>query len=443
MSINPTTSLQGAAQLNGGLLYENYIKGVQQFIEYMDPVAALFESAGPGEFTMTGEKLVYAGRLAQASGAVATNGWLPDPQWKGVVRFEATPARVYARVALDHYWKGRGSGDGSFEDYGASVLDQGWEAFERTTGRHINGGSTGTVGVVASTSAADKIIIKNGYGVTDVDPLMYIEPGAVLAWHDASNSFAVGGAGVVSAVNATTRELTFTASIRNGSGTPTPVDGDPVVFCTTSDLSAQNFVTERGNAPLGMVDLFDPLAANASYLGVTEATNPRVKPMRMQSADFGEVEVMKFLKKLQTKSQSPVNASTHVLTCQEGVTMALARTLVPYTQIQTKGGALPGGWDKITIGSGLPDFVESSYHWHNVLNAFAVGEARVIDLDGRPDIYAGDGSEWSRLLDYDGSELFMKHYVQRLFVRRNRFGSLHTIAIDDNAYDFSASVTGI
>lgn len=443
MSINPTTSLQGAAQLNGTLLHENYIKGVQPFIEYMDPVASLFEQAGPGEFTMTGEKLVYAARLGQAMGALATTGWLPDPSWVAPVRFEATPARVYARVALDHFWQARGAGEGAFEDYGGEILEQGWEKMERATGRHINGSSSGTVCLAATRTSSTVFTVKDGYGITGTDPLLYIEPGAVLAWHDADNGMAVGGAGTVSAVNYDTRQVTMAASWENGQGTPTLAANDPIVFATTPNLSAQNFVTERGNAPLGMVDLYDPLSQNASYLGVTESTNPRVKPLRMQSADFGEVEVMKFLKKLQTKSQAQVNSSTHVLTCQEGVTMELARTLIPYTQIQTKGGTLPGGWDAITIGSGLPDFVESSYHWHNVLNAFCLGEARVIDLDGRPDIWAGDGSEWSRLVDFDGSELFFKHYVQRLFRQRNRFGSLYGIATTDSAYDFSASPAAI
>lgn len=443
MSISPTTDLQGASALNGTLLHENYKKGVQPFIEYMDPVAALFEAAGPGDFEMTGEKLVWAARLGQAMGAMATDGYLPDPSWVAPVRFETTPARVYARIAMDHFWKARGSGPGSFEDFGGELLEQGWEKMERATGRHINGSTDGTVCLVDSRTSATVIVVKDGYGMTGVDPLQFVEPGAWLAWHDASNSYAVGGNGVVSSIDYDTRTITFTASIENGSGTPTIAANDPIVFASTTTAGDTNFVTERGNAPLGMVDLYDPLEANASYLGVTEATNPRVKPLRQTSSDFGEVEVMKFLKKLMTKSQAPVNASTHVLTTNPAVTMELARTLVPYTQIQTKGGALPGGWDSVSIGSGMPDFVESAYHWHNALNAFCRGEARVIDLDGRPDIYAGDGSEWSRLVDFDGSELFFKHYVQRLFVRRNRFGSLHSITTTDTALDFSGSPASI
>ena len=42
----------------------------------------------------------------------------------------------------------------------------------------------------------------------------------------------------------------------------------------------------------------------------------------------------------------------------------------------------------------------------------------VVDLDGDKDVVALDGSMWSRLPDYDGRELYAKHYVQRFASRR-------------------------
>jgi hypothetical protein len=432
MADSQIANLDNATSL-AALIHENYVSDVMPHLDKINAVAAIFDAAGPGEFSMVGEKLVFAGDLTFSGGAMGTTGWLPDHEYIDPVRFESTPARVYVRRAVDNFWQARAVAPGAFEDFSGRVMEQLWDAFDRATCRHVHGGSTATVCTCSSRTSQTVIVVKDGYGHVGTSPVMYLEPGMTLAWHDASNSFVVEGTATISSINYSTNTITFAANFDDG--VTTIAAGDPIVFATTPSEAADHFVTERGNAPGGLMDIIDPDQNNASYLGVTESTNPRWKPVRIASSDFGEVEIMSFVKQIAAKSQSQITASTNVMACQPAATMELARTLIPFTQINQKGQTLNGGWDTVRIGQ--YDFVEDNYNPHDVLYCICMEDMAVVNLDGEASLWAGDGSEWSRLADYDGREVFAKHYVQRLPRRRNRSGALTGITLTDGAQVFS------
>lgn len=418
----------------GGLVHENFKGKVQPHLEHMGPTLSLFQKAGPGEYTITGEKLVFAGDVTYAGGALATSGELPDHQYIDPVNFETTPTRSYVRRAVDNFNVQRFQGDGTFESFIGRVMEQMWDAFERMQNRHVHGASTGVVAKVSSRTSATVIVLKDGYGHAGANPCMFLEPGMILAWLDATNSFAVGGWGTISSIDYSANTVTFGASIENGTSTPTIAANDLFVFPTTLDDSKDYFKTEYGLAPLGLQDLIDPASANSSYLGVTEATYPRVKPVRRASSDFGEVEIMEFVTEIFSKSQSPVTPSSHTMVAQPAAVIELAKTLIPYTQLNGKGKELPGGWTTVKIGG--HDFVEDPYQVPDVIYALCMEDLRVIDLDGDAKIWSGDGSEFSRLADFDGREWYAYHFVQRLLKRRNRCGALTGITVSNSSrYD--------
>jgi len=403
------------------LVHENFINGVYPWLEFMGPVLSLFQLAGPGEFNLLGEKIIFAGDVTYAGGAMATSGFLPDSEYIDPVNFETTPTRMYVRRAVDNFIVARAAGpDGTFEDFLGRLMEQMWDAFERTQNRHVHGSSDGTICLVASRIDNVTITVDSGLGHLGTSPLMFLEPGMRLAWHDASDSFAVGGAAIILSIDYANDEITFTTPFDDG-GT-VPVDGDPIVFATTSSDTATYFETERGKAALGLLDLIDPDENNSSYLGVSESTNPRVKPVRTASVNYDEVEIMEHWKEIESKSTAPVGPMTHTCTCQPGTVIELAKTLLPYTQIQTKGKELPGGWTTINIAG--QDMLEDPWHIHDVLYTLCMEDMRVIDLDGDAQISTDDGREWQRLADFDGREIFARHYVQRILKRRNRCGAL-------------------
>lgn len=423
------------------LIHENYISGVLPFLDIQDAALALFEQAGPGEFSMVGEKLVFSADYTRRHSAMGTpNGELPDHAYADPLRLEFTPTRIYVRRAIDNFWQARATGEGAFEDLLSRIMSQMWDDFAHAQIRHVHGSSSGVIAKIATRTSATVVTIDDGYGLTGVDPSMFLEPGDRIAWLDASNSFAVGGVGVIASIAEASNvyTLTLAASWENGAGTPQTADGDVIVRVTTTNQSANYFTTEYGAVPLGFVDMLDPAGSVTAYGGLTVSSYDRLKPVNLASATFNEVEVMKFVKRIEAKSQTRVNSSTHTMLCNPAVTMELARTLLPYSQIQReKGQTLPGGWETVQIANF--DFVEDTYAPWNLLYALCREDMRTVPLDGAEQIWSGDGSEFSRIADFDGKEWYARRYVQRLLSRRNRCGVLTGISTTDDMNEFTPS----
>jgi hypothetical protein len=385
---------------------------------------------------MEGKKLVFAADATYSGMGMATNGYLPASQYVEPVRLETTPARIYVRRAVDNFAVARGGGEAAFEDFMSRIMRQMWEAFERAQVRHIHGSSEAVVCTVLTRTSATVVVVNNGYGYTGAHPTMFLEPGMWLASHDVSASNAVLGVAVISSIvhntSNETATITFATSIE-GSGTIAV--GDKLCFATSKTSTDDWFVTERNYAPLGLLDLIDPANAASSYLGLSETTTPRLQPVVRASADWGEVEFMEFAAEIAAKSNSPVTPQSHTFTCQEGVVLELAKTLVPFTQINQKGKDLEGGWTTVRVAG--HDFVTDSYHIPDVVYALCMEDAFVCPLDGDERVWDGDGSEFRRLANFDGKEWFARHYVQRFLNRRNRSGAM-TGVVNPNKDRYSA-----
>lgn len=416
-----------------GLIHANFKGRVYPHIEFMGPTLSIFDTMGAGEFNLLGSKLVFSGQLLYSGGAMATPGDIPDHEYADSTQFETVPARIYVRRAVDDFAVSRAQGEGAFDNFINRVMEQMWEAFERTQNRHVHGSTNGYIALAngVTTNSNQTLVLKDGLNWTGADPLQFIEPGMTLAWLDASNSLAVGGTGVVASVDYSANEITFAAAF---DGTPAIAADDPIVFATTNDSSATYFATEYGNAPLGLQDLIDPNSNNSTYLSVAEATYPRLQPVRETAATLDEVVIMEFAKKIQSKSTSPISPQSHVMTCSPGAVIELAKSLLPYTQINQKGQDLQGGWETVRIGGF--DFAEDPWHLPDVIYALCKDDARVIKLDGDERLYAEDGSAWSRLADFDGREAFARVYLQRILTRRNRCGSLSGFTVS-NSTDYT------
>lgn len=416
----------------GTLLHDNYVNGIKPHYRLMDPIATLFDEVGPGQYTLVGKKVVFSADLRLPGGAMSSSGYLPAHQEVQPVNLEFSASRMYRRVAVDNFLEQIASGDGAYEDYAGRLQSQAWDSLAWMTSRHIHGSSAATVAEVDARTSATSITIKNGMGYAGQPPTQFLEVGMWVTALDASNAFAVLGAAIITNINHTTNTLTFGTGIDNG--TVLVAAGDPLVFSTTYNVNADYFETERGKAPLGLLDIIDPKAQNASYLTVSESAFPRIKPLRRASVSFGEVELMEFLSELRTRGMTQVSTDTHVLSAQEGVVMELAKSLVPYTTIETKGRELEGGWTTVRIAG--HDIITSAFHVFDTLYAHDPSVYRQVDLDGEARIYQEDGSMYNRLDDYDGKEWFIRHYMQRFAERRNTLGALVGIA-NTNAVRYS------
>jgi len=183
------------------------------------------------------------------------------------------------------------------------------------------------------------------------------------------------------------------------------------------------------------MDIMDPDAAATTLLGLSESTYVRWAPQVRASSDWGHVELMEFVEEISAKSNSEVNAQSHVITMQNGVRIELAKDLLPYQQQSNLGRTLQGGWQTVRVGEF--DVVASHYHLQDVVYCLCPEDLHVVDLDGEPSVWAGDGSQFSRIANYDGAEWFIRHYVQRFASRRNNMGSLTGVS-NPNAERYNA-----
>ena len=421
-------------------VHENYINDVKPLLDHLDAVAALFTKIGPGGYTLIGEKLQFAVETSYSGGFMGTDGYIPEHQEVAPQEVYTTPARLYIRRAVDNFLQALAIKPGAYEDFFARLQSQMLDAVQRGTAFHIHGGTAATVCTFVSRTSATILVVDAGYGHAGTAPAMFIEVGMNMALLDADDSYAVIGAQAVSAItyntSATTATITFGGNIDASS---TGADGDPLVFCTIDDTTATSYVAERNYAPLGLMDMLDPDSAATTLLGLSDSTYPRWAPITRASSDFGHIEIMEFMEEISAKGNTEVTAGTHVITMQNGVKIELAKDLLPYVQQNdSMGRTLQGGWKTAKVGEF--DAVTSHYHLHDCMYVLCPEDIHVVDLDGEPAVWAGDGSQFNREVDYDGKDWFLRHYVQRFPSRRNRMGTLTGIT-NPNSSRYNAHPT--
>lgn len=428
----------------GGLVHEIFVNDVKEGVMANSPVSQLFQDAGegtgPGQYSnIGGSKLVGSTQLNYSGGALGTGGALPDHEYADPNRWETTPGRFYVRRAIDNFTELRAQGEGSFDPGGliGRIFDQMWDAFSRLRIRSAIGDADGVIAKVATRVSATEITLKDGYGHAGTDPLMHLEPGMVIAWIDVSAANAVGGAARIDTIPADdTKTVTFVTDF-DVAGTLVAAE-DLIVFCTTDDIAADYFDTEFGNQKNGIMQLIDPDENFTTVLGLAEATAPRWRPFREASAAFGHIEVTEHWRKMRAKSTSPVGPSTHVAIAQGAVVAELARSLVGFQQQQSLGRTFEGGYQAVRI-AGM-DFVEDDWFLHDVMVTMCIEDLYNVDLGGEADVYSEDGSQFSRLEDFDAKEWYAREYGQFFTDRRNRHGALTGISLPNtDGDDFSPS----
>ncbi len=418
------------------LVHENYYNEVKPWLDHLDPVAAVFESIGDDGYSLIGEKLQFGADAQFQMQFMGTDGYLPDHTGFDPVEPSTTPARLYKRTAADNFLLALAVRPGAYEDFFARLNFQMLDSVKRGTGFHVHGSKEAKVCTFVSRTSATVLVVDAGYNHASTSPTMFVDDGVVMALTDANMSDATIGTAAVSSVahntSPTTATVTFATDIDTSS---TGADGDPLVFSTSVSSSANNYVTEQDNAPNGLGDIIDADANNTTFMGVSESTYARWTPHRLASSDFGHIELMEFMEQIAARSNSEVTAGSHIMTCQNGVKIELAKDLLAYQSQYELGRTLRGGWQTVMIGE--HELITSHYHWHDVLYCLCPEELHVVDLDGEPSVWSGDGSQFNRIADYDGKEWFLRHYVQRFCSRRNNMGALTGIT-NTNAQRYAA-----
>lgn len=424
MSI-PTDHMARFPQDVDQLLQINYKGRVQPWLGVMSAVSALFSDLGPGEYTYDGQVLRFAGDYTYRNGGMGTTGFIPRPHYVDPVNLDTNAARIYVSGVVDNFIVAAGEGPAAFENFMDRQMEQMWDAFERAMVRMTHGSSLGTLCVVESRTSATEIVVRDGYGYPGTEPTMFLEPEFWVTALDSSAAFAELGTAIIASIQRNTPvagQATITFATDIDDGVTTVASGDVLVFSTSDDPTDDWFETERGNAMLGLIDLLDPNDVLTNYLTVPLATHQRLQRIRSVSGDWGEVEFMEFATEIQSRSNKPVTPESHTFTLHPGAKIEMARTLIPFTQIEQKGRELPGGWTAIRLAG--HDLVEDPYHVPDVCYGICYENAFQVDLDGDPRIWDGDGSQFQRLIHFDGKQWYARAYRNRFLNTRNRCGAL-------------------
>ena len=421
-----------------GLVHEIFTEKVLPSVRWESVTAQLFQNASGGDdYRYDGESLNGATDLLRPHGALGTDGALPDSSHQDAGNWQTTPVRRYVRRAVDNYVESAAvKGPGSFDDLGQRLFDQMWGAWKMMEIRQAVGGSNGYLCSTNTRTSATVVIMDDGLNHVGNDPLLFLDEGMVIAWIDASNSNAVGGAGKISSIAYSTNTVTFAASIENGTSTPTLAANDLWVAATTTDpVNSDYFQTEFQNSKNGLFEIVDPNAAATTVFNISQTTFPRWKPFREASSTWDHIEVTEHIRKLRAKSTAPVGPDSHTVVLQGAPYAELARTLVGFQQMADLGKKLEGGYETIRV-SGV-DFAVDDFQLQNVMYCLCMEDLYTVSL-----VEAGhfdeDGSMYERISDFDGKEWFVRDYCNSFSPRRNRHGALTGITLSNvTASDFS------
>src|SRR3990167_8376517 len=324
-----------------GLVHDTFYGRVLPNVRYESPAAQLFSEAGPGEYQLVGDTMHFAVDLEFPTGAVATDGKLPDHVGLDAVEGSVTPIRRYRRIATDNFVEKRVSGPGAYDNQADRIFDVLWNSWKNMEIRHAIGPSSAVIGAVDSRTSSTVFVIKDAFGNVGTNPLAHISVGSLLAWYDVSGS-AIGGAGTVSAITPSTRSITVTTA---GTWEPsaTLAADDTIFFCTTNDSTADYFISERNLGPNGLGTIVDPAAGSTTVFGIVQGDHPSWKPFRETSVTFDHMEVKEHWLKLGSKRRMPVSPATDTAITFPSCVAQLARSLMAFQQQAYTGGGLQGG----------------------------------------------------------------------------------------------------
>src|SRR3990167_6713563 len=113
-----------------GLTHDVFVGRVLPNVKRESPTAMLFQDAGPGEDSLEGQNMVFATDLEFATGAMATDGKLPDHVGLDAVQGKVTPIRRYRRIAIDNLVELRASGPGTYQDLADRIFDILWDSWK-------------------------------------------------------------------------------------------------------------------------------------------------------------------------------------------------------------------------------------------------------------------------------------------------------------------------
>lgn len=405
-----------------GLVHSVFRGDVLPGVRFESPTASIYMNAQEGDYTYNGKDLNFATDLLRPTGAVATNGYLPDSQHQDPANGLTTPIRRYVRRAVDNRVEaGAVKGEGSFGDLGQRMFDQMWGAFRLMEIRHAIGGSDGIICLCSSRTSATEWVAKSGYNHASTGPLMLLDENMIIC-HHSTDAGVVEGAGKISSIAYSTATITMAADWEQ---VAVLAANDIVCAATTTATTTDYFKSENNLAKNGQTDIIDPDGNLTTVHSISQSTYPRWKPPRKASATWDHLEFTEFMQFLEAKSTQPVTPESHTAVMSGGVYAELARTLEGFQMQTGLGKTFEGGYTAVRVAG--HDIVRDPFQLHDVMSVYCTESLYTVSLVEQG-YFDDDGSMYQRIADFDGKEWFARDVCNSFCTARNRNGALTAIA---------------
>lgn len=419
-----------------GLTHDIFVGRVLPNVRAESPTEMAFQEAGPGDYRFSGQNMTFATDLRFKASGLATSGQVPDYVPIDSVQGYISPIRRYDRVAIDNYVELMASGEGSFEDIGDRIFDKLWESWKNMNIRHSIGSSSGLLAKVSSRTSSTVVVLKDGFGHADTNPLSLIDEGSIIGWYDVSET-QVGGAAAISDIDESANTITLDSAATWETAVGNQIAAnDLIYFASTRSTASDHFVLERNLAPNGVGVILDPDAGSTTVFNIAEGDYPRWKPYRKASVTFDHLEVTEFHRQHGIKRGFPVSPATDVVVAFPSAVSQLARSLMGFQQQSNMGGTLQAGYAGVALPNGV-EILEDPYFYHDVAATLCKDQLYRITLGGDGDFFADDGSMWSRTEDFDAKDGYVREYMNYFSPSRGAHGALTGITTDltDSNYD--------
>lgn len=411
-----------------GLTHDIFIGHVVNNVRRESKTAMLFQDAQPGEYRLEGQNMKFAIDLRFKTGAMATDGKIPDYVGLDAVQGSITPIRRYARIAIDNLVEKRASGPGAFDNLSDRIFDKLWDAWASMEARQAIGATTGVVCKAGTRTSSTVFTVQNGYNHTGTNPIQHLSEGSIIGWYDTSGA-AVGGAAKISSINYSTNQITVDSGATWEPSAQLQDNVDLIYFASSNNIANDNFTLEKDLAPNGIGTILDPNAAIASAFTIAESTYPRWKPYRKASATFDHMELTEFWLQMGTKRGFPVTPETDACVAHPASVAQLARSLMGLQQQAYTGTTLSGGYSNVTV-AGMA-ITQDPFFYHDVCATLCREKLYRVPLGGDADFWGEDGSMWSRIANFDGKDAFVVDYLNFFSNHRGAHGALTGIVTPD------------
>jgi len=95
MALGSQASQIDAISALTGLTHDIFVGDVVNNVRRESPVSMMFQDAQPGEYEFSGQNMTFATDLQYITGAMATDGKIPDYRGMDAVQGQVTPVRRY------------------------------------------------------------------------------------------------------------------------------------------------------------------------------------------------------------------------------------------------------------------------------------------------------------------------------------------------------------